>query len=504
MAKTKNNDKGATGSVDYTGCYGPRISYTELQDFLNDAFVSDNWSEENNPNERFSTCIWGSPGCVVSGTKITVRKVSNDGFIPIHYIGRSKSYGESRNGGEPSITDDENGQRVEIQTLFHFTGLHYKLEIFTPQGWKAIGALVKKFDKRCFFLSTANFELTGAYNHLVQTDKGWKSLEEIKVSDLVITNTGIEHVVKIEEAGIADVYDLEVCSEEHAYYSNGIVSHNTAKTTCAREYSKIPVDWKGKKYAGYNVVYVPLANYEEMGDLLGLPARHVCMTMSKGKEKFEEWVPESCIEGYKSLGWDFLPEKGIRTLCAPPAWVPTEDKPTILILDDWNRASLRIIKGVMQLLQTYGTVTWKLPKGSHIVLTGNPDDQDFQVTTLDKAILTRLRHVTMKFDVKEWSVWAQAQGLDGRGISWCLHQPEMMQGKELTNPRTLSEVFRMTKSLGDLTDKENEKSFRRMASSLLDDETVTSIMLFMQKDCGLVAEPDRVIRGELINGQSVT
>lgn len=338
MAKVKTTEK--SSSIDYTGCYGPKLSYEETQDFLKMAFKADEWAEEHNPNERFSTSCWGMAG--------------------------------------------------------------------------------------------------------------------------------------------------------------------NAKTTCIRDFENIPVTYKGKSYPGYNVVYVPLAQYEEMGDLLGLPARHVCMSSDMEGQKVEEWVPESCIDGYKKLGWDFMPQRGIRTLCAPPAWVPTEERPTILLFDDWNRASLRIIKGVMQLLQTFGTVTWKLPKGSHIVLTGNPDDQDFQVTSLDKAILTRLRNITMKFDVKEWSVWAQKEGLDGRGISWCLQNIEMMQGKELTNPRTLSETFRMTKNIGDLTNKENEADFRRIASSLLDEETVTNIMIYMQRDVGLVAEPEKIVNGEMINGQTVT
>jgi hypothetical protein len=359
MAKAKNTNN---GNADYTGCYGPRLSYTEVQDFLNTAFKADEWSEQNNPGERFSTCIFGQPG--------------------------------------------------------------------------------------------------------------------------------------------------------------------VAKTTCINSFENMPVVWRGKQYSGYKVVYVPLAQYEEMGDLLGLPARHVCMASkvkvdakeakalkANGKkieersgdlyEITEEWVPEQCVEGYKDLGWDFLPQKGIKTLCAPPAWVPQEEGPTILLFDDWNRASLRIIKGVMQLLQTYGTVTWKLPAGSHIVLTGNPDDQDFQVTSLDKAIITRLRNVTMRFDVKEWSVWAQKVGLDGRGITWGLQNFEMMLGKEQTNPRTLAEVFRMTKTIGDLNEKKNEILFRRIAGSLLDEDTVNAMVIYFQKDVGLVAEPEKILNGDTVNGKSV-
>lgn len=337
MSKAKTKNDGNTN--DYSGCYGPRMTYSEIQDFLKMAFKADEWSEEHNPNERFSTSVWGAAGA--------------------------------------------------------------------------------------------------------------------------------------------------------------------SKSTCIRSLENEPVVWRGKKYPGYKVVYVPIAQYEEMGDLLGLPSRHICMEYKDGSKTKEEWVPEQCVDGYKNIGWKFLPERGVRTFCAPPAWVPQEEGPTILLFDDWNRASLRIIKGVMQLLQTYGTVTWKLPAGSHIVLTGNPDDQDYQVTSLDKAIITRLRNVTMKFDVKEWSVWAQANGLDSRGITWALQNFEQMFGKEQTNPRTLAEVFRTTKDIGDLNDKKNEIEFRRIAASLLDEDTVNAMMIYMQRDVGLVAEPEKILNGDSVNGKTV-
>lgn len=338
MSKKNKNQEDEVSM--YEGCYGPRLSYPDMKDFLKTAFAADDWSEAHNPGERFSTCIWGPAG--------------------------------------------------------------------------------------------------------------------------------------------------------------------TAKSSCVRSFENEPVKWRGRDYKGYQIVYVPIAQYEEMGDLLGLPSRHLCMSyVDDGGKEREDWVPEQCVEAYKAIGWKFLPERGVRTFCAPPAWVPQEPGPIILLFDDWNRASLRIIKGVMQLLQTYGTVTWRLPPGSHIVLTGNPDDHDYQVTTLDRAILTRIRSATMIFDAKEWSVWAQAHGLDSRGISWGLRFPDYMFGKERTNARTVSEVFRMTKHIGDITDKKNQDEFSRIALSLLDEETVMDMLVHFQRDIGLVADPEIILNGGLVGGKTI-
>ena len=54
-------------------------------------------------------------------------------------------------------------------------------------------------------------------------------------------------------------------------------------------------------------------------------------------------------------------------------WVPKEEKPGIILFDDGNRASPRILKGMMQLIQDYRTISWSIPDGWTILFfTGNP------------------------------------------------------------------------------------------------------------------------------------
>ena len=267
------------------------------------------------------------------------------------------------------------------------------------------------------------------------------------------------------------------------------------KTAVVKQHCKEPVEWNGKKYDGYNVIDVPLAQFEEMGDLHGMPERHVLMTKENG-EKAERWVPEATAQGYLQDGWKLDHHSGVRTMYAPPDWVPREPGPAILLLDDWNRASQRIVKGVMQLLQNYGMVSWKLPPGCNIVLTANPDEQDYLVTSLDPAILTRIRSVTMKHDAKEWSVWAAGAKIDPRVISFVLQYPEMMIGSERTNPRTLAAAGRAVRRIKDLTNKENIRRFKMQASAVLDEETVSSMLVFMQRDVELVVEPQQILDGE--------
>ena len=115
-----------------------------------------------------------------------------------------------------------------------------------------------------------------------------------------------------------------------------------------------------------DIVYLPIAQIEEMGDLLGLPDKR---SLENGRTVTE---------------------------VAPPSWVPVQDVPGIILIDDFNRADIRIIRGIMQLLQKHEMMTWSLPKKYTIVLTANPEesDQAYQVTSIDPAMLTRMRHVT--------------------------------------------------------------------------------------------------------------
>lgn len=212
------------------------------------------------------------------------------------------------------------------------------------------------------------------------------------------------------------------------------------------------------------------------------------------KEKIwvlKEYVPEMIKNGWKPTG------KSPITKYAPPSWAPTEEKPGIILFDDGNRASQRIIKGLMQLVQDYRTISWEIPKGWTIVFTGNPDNRWNQVTSMDTAQLTRMKHVTMEIDAKEWAQWATDEGLDSRGINYVLKYPEMMFGSERTNPRTLSEFFYMLKKYPSKLDKEDISKLYMDARSLLDEETVESMMVFFLRDVELVIEPKMILEDNL-------
>ena len=209
---------------------------------------------------------------------------------------------------------------------------------------------------------------------------------------------------------------------------------------------------------GYQWAYIAPAQFEEMGDLLGMPK-----------------------------------VDGSQTTFVPPQWVPVKEGPGILLIDDVNRADDRILRGIMQLLQNFELVSWSLPKKWQIVLTANPDGGDYSVTSMDDAMLTRMMHITMEFDIKAWSKWAEANNVDSRGINFVLTYPEIVNG-ELTTPRSLVQFFNSIHSIKNLSDE--LPLVQTLAASCLDEETVTSFITFVQQNLSQLIEPQKILEAK--------
>ena len=210
----------------------------------------------------------------------------------------------------------------------------------------------------------------------------------------------------------------------------------------------------------YKFAYIAPAQFEEMGDLIGMPL-------------IEE-----------------AEDKHTVTRFAPPDWVPREDGPGILMIDDVNRADDRILRGIMQLLQFYELVSWQLPSNWLIVLTANPDGGDYSVTPMDEAMLNRMLHITMEFDVKAWLRWAEKAGIDSRGIHFVLSYPELLNGNR-TTPRSLVQFFRSIEHIDELS--ESLGLVKVLGDACLDETTTQAFISFIQYKLDRLPDPDEIL-----------
>tara|TARA_Y100001937_G_scaffold108635_1_gene152465 strand:+ start:5012 stop:6277 length:1266 start_codon:yes stop_codon:yes gene_type:complete len=210
-------------------------------------------------------------------------------------------------------------------------------------------------------------------------------------------------------------------------------------------------------------VKLNLAQIEELGDLVGFPVRQFQMYKEKEvkvsnknlnissaatddllklanqttTKKVGQWVDELAVAEYLKSGWKMTGNNRM-SYCAPE-WIAGKKKGGILLLDDWNRADVRFIQAVMELVDRQTYISWTLPEDWHIILTANPDNGDYMVNSVDSAQKTRYITANLKFDVDVWARWAEAEGMDSRCINFLLMHPELVTQE--TNARSISTFF---------------------------------------------------------------
>ena len=187
------------------------------------------------------------------------------------------------------------------------------------------------------------------------------------------------------------------------------------------------------------VVKLNLSQLEELGDLIGFPVKEFQVKNAEGKSL---WITEQEIDTATSKGYRVVDK---RMTHAAPKWIQGKGEGGFLILDDFTRADHRFMQAVMEICDRQEYVSWKLPKNWHVVLTTNPDNGDYNVTSLDVAQQTRFISVELKFDEKVWAKWAENVSIDGRCINFMLMHPELVTQK--VNPRSVTTFFNAISSI---------------------------------------------------------
>jgi len=189
---------------------------------------------------------------------------------------------------------------------------------------------------------------------------------------------------------------------------------------------------------GLSFVKLNLAQIEELGDLVGFPIRQFKLVKDTPSGiKIQKWVDETAVDEHIKQEFKFTGEK--RMSYCPPEWIADKAGGGILLLDDWNRADVRFIQAVMELVDRQEYISWKLPKNWHIILTANPDDGKYLVNSIDNAQRTRFVSVEIKYSVERWAEWAEANEVDGRCINFMLMHPEVVN--ENVNARSITNFF---------------------------------------------------------------
>lgn len=193
------------------------------------------------------------------------------------------------------------------------------------------------------------------------------------------------------------------------------------------------------KELGMDVVKLNLSQLEELGDLVGFPVKEFQIQNADGKTT---WINESQINAASAKGYKVVSK---RMSHAAPEWIEGKGEGGFLILDDYTRADARFMQATMEILDRQEYVSWALPKNWHVILTTNPDNGDYNVTSLDVAQKTRFISVELKYDADVWAKWAENANIDGRCINFMLMHPELVTQR--VNPRSITTFFNAISSI---------------------------------------------------------
>ena len=238
------------------------------------------------------------------------------------------------------------------------------------------------------------------------------------------------------------------------------------------------------KELNLNFVKLNLAQIEELGDLVGFPIRQFEVCQDKNNCL---WIDEHAVEEYIKLGYKFTGQN--RMSYCPPEWISGKTNGGILLLDDWNRADIRFIQAVMELIDRQQYISWSLPKDWHIMLTANPDNGDYLVNSIDNAQKTRFISVDLKFDIRCWGVWAEENRIDNRCINFLLKHPELVTTN--TNSRSITTFFNSISSLDSF--ESNLSLIQMIGEGSVGSEFTTLFTMFINNRLDKMISPEDIL-----------
>ncbi len=127
------------------------------------------------------------------------------------------------------------------------------------------------------------------------------------------------------------------------------------------------------------------------------------------------------------IGLPRLDEATGKTVFMPPYWFPTDGKTIVLFLDELNRARPEVLQTIMDLALNRKLAGRALPEGSRLIAAVN-EGEEYQLTDLDPALVSRFNIYAFRPSVQEWLLWASESKLDSRVIDFIRSNPKLLDG----------------------------------------------------------------------------
>ena len=263
------------------------------------------------------------------------------------------------------------------------------------------------------------------------------------------------------------------------------------------------------KDRGMHFVKINLGAFEEVGDLTGFPIKKYQMVDKEGKKVT---VAEASLDAHIAAGYSLVPGADPVMDFAVPSFVPTEDHgPTIFMLDDYSRANPMILQATMELLDKGELGAWRLPKNTQIVLTTNPDNGDYSVSSMDAAQATRFITFQVDFDVKLLAKHMEELGVRSEFINSAMLYPEIFgentkKGKansgknnSYATGRTFMAFARSLETVADLSSVDGQARALDISSGIFageDNIVGNTFTTFLHNKLDKLVTPEEIVTGK--------
>lgn len=124
-------------------------------------------------------------------------------------------------------------EQVSVERLreFYYDNNINEIRVNTPDGFQKIINWYDKGVKPIYRFTTQAHTLRCSNDHLIQIEQEqWVTAESLIVGDEILTDNGLQPILRIIKDGTEECYDFEIDHPNHRYWSNGISSHNSGKS----------------------------------------------------------------------------------------------------------------------------------------------------------------------------------------------------------------------------------------------------------------------------------
>lgn len=206
--------------------------------------------------------------------------------------------------------------------------------------------------------------------------------------------------------------------------------------------------------SGLKVVSLFLGQMSDPGDIIGLPYRN---------------------------------EQTGRTEFMPPYWFPVDGNPIVLFLDELNRARPEVLQTIMDLTLSRKLAGRSLPDGSRVIAAVN-HGEEYLLTEMDPALVSRFNVYEFKPSVREWLSWAKSSGVDSRVVRFIEAEPLWLDGETGSDRRSFNELKktpdrRAWKRVSDLLFQfsEMESSVVKLVAGIVGEKAAKAFSAFLAR-----------------------